>query len=300
VHYSIELLMNSEVNVDNVTRCPRFKRQRFLLDFINQIGKEVTATEIQKLIFLHIQHHDTQLYEFIPYKYGCYSFTLDADIKLLKQEGFLVNTDSIQIHNYKPSETNYFIAKERGNSLLKRVYIEYPYYAINSEVKNKILSSQEFNKVEESKVRIQNDEETLFTIGYEGKTIEQFLNILILNNIRVLCDVRNTPFSHKFGFSKNSLSHFTKELNILYTHFPELGIEPSLRQALNDRSDYQKLFTQYAYNVNSKKESLEQIQSLIDTHQRIALMCFEHKPQDCHRHKLRDIFKNKGVVCVDL
>ncbi|MGY9014452.1 MAG: DUF488 family protein [Rhodospirillales bacterium] len=45
----------------------------------------------------------------------------------------------------------------------------------------------------------------LFTIGYEGKTLERFLNQLVQHRIRVLCDVHRNPVSMKFGFSKNRL-----------------------------------------------------------------------------------------------
>jgi len=282
-------------------KAPRFKRQRFLLDFIGQIGKRVSATDMQKLLFLHMQEQKSTMYEFIPYKFGCYSFTLDADIKVLKQERFLLDSDSIQMMNYSPSNTNYLIVRERGNDLLAKVYYEYPDYAINSEVKHKILSSHGLSIVEEIKNKLsKKNEQVLFTIGYEGRSIEHFINILIRNNIRVLCDVRNTPFSHKFGFSKKILYHITKEVNIQYSHFPELGIESAKRQTLYDISDYEQLFNEYAKRVVTQTEHLDQLQSLIDSHRRIALMCFEHEPEKCHRHKIRDIFKNKGIVCEDL
>jgi len=284
----------------NELRKPKFKRQRFLLDFICQIGKGVSETNIQKLMFLFMQEQENPQYEFIPYKYGCYSFTLDADIKALKQEGFLIDTANVQMLVYHPPRNNYEIVKERGNKLLAKVYNEYPYYAIHSTVKNEILTPQEIIKVENYKAKLHKDNQVLFTIGYEGRSIEHFMNILIINNIQVLCDVRNTPFSHKFGFSKNSLSHIAKEVDINYAHIPELGIESAKRQSLNEKADYIKLFNEYASRVALQKEHLQKIQDLIDTHKRIALMCFEREPQQCHRHILRDIFKIKGVVCEDL
>ncbi|WP_348602891.1 DUF488 family protein [Bartonella tribocorum] len=41
-----------------------------------------------------------------------------------------------------------------------------------------------------------------FTIGYEGKSLENYLNCLLENNIKILCDVRKNPISRKYGFSK--------------------------------------------------------------------------------------------------
>lgn len=43
----------------------------------------------------------------------------------------------------------------------------------------------------------------VFSIGYEGLTIDSFLNKLIANNITVVVDIRNNPQSMKYGFSKN-------------------------------------------------------------------------------------------------
>ncbi|WP_200885350.1 DUF488 family protein [Jejuia pallidilutea] len=48
---------------------------------------------------------------------------------------------------------------------------------------------------------------TLFTIGYEGISLEHYLNKLIRNNIKLLCDVRKNALSMKYGFSKSQLKN---------------------------------------------------------------------------------------------
>lgn len=91
----------------------------------------------------------------------------------------------------------------RGRKLIRHVYTEYPYYAVNSEIRSEVLSRCEQDIVESSRPTAASGR--LFTIGYEGKTLERFLNQLIQHRVRVLCDVRRNPVSMKFGFSKNPL-----------------------------------------------------------------------------------------------
>ena len=62
---------------------PTYKRQRFLLDFVKQLSTDATTTDLQKLIFLHTTSGYSSYYDFIPYKYGPYSFQLAEDITIL-------------------------------------------------------------------------------------------------------------------------------------------------------------------------------------------------------------------------
>ena len=63
--------------------------------------------------------------------------------------------------------------------------------------------------------------------------IEAFINNLIQNDIRLLCDVRKNPLSRKFGFSKGKLSHILDTIGIKYVHIPDLGIESDKRRSLD-------------------------------------------------------------------
>jgi uncharacterized protein (DUF488 family) len=141
------------------------------------------------------------------------------------------------------------------------------------------------------KERLRQTERMLFTIGYEGITIEHYLNALIKNDIRVLCDVRNNPLSRKFGFSKSSLQKYLGNIGIEYIHFPELGIKSEKRNNLNSGEDYQNLFIEYKSSLPDCREHLERLYQLIRTKSRIALTCFEHEPSHCHRHVIRDYLK---------
>jgi uncharacterized protein (DUF488 family) len=153
-------------------------------------------------------------------------------------------------------------------------------------------------KIRNEKQKLKQTSQVLFTIGYEGLTVEKYLNILIQNDIRVLCDVRNNPLSRKFGFSKNNLKKYLGNIGIEYIHIPELGITSDKRCNLNSDTDYQNLFVDYKAALPKKRDFLEKVYQLLQTQMRISLTCFEHEPAHCHRHVIRDYLKKTYKINV--
>ena len=114
--------------------------------------------------------------------------------------------------------------------LVKYTYVHYPYYAIKSTIAKRILSEEEMQKVRR---QIRTSTETiLFTIGYEGVSLETYINKLIVADIKILCDVRKNAFSQKYGFSKSQLKTACEGVGIHYVHIPDLGIVSDKRQTL--------------------------------------------------------------------
>jgi uncharacterized protein (DUF488 family) len=181
--------------------------------------------------------------------------------------------------------------KSLGKSLVRSLYLQFPYYAIKSEIAAKILTPDELKVVE---ALIPTDlSPRFFTIGYEGISLEEYLNKLIKSNVKVLCDVRKNALSQKFGFSKNQLGTACKGVGITYIHIPELGIPSDQRQALNTQEDYEKLFDHFDKNVLPAKEDyLTVIQKLISEHNRVAITCFEACEQQCHRGRVAKALMN--------
>jgi uncharacterized protein (DUF488 family) len=64
---------------------------------------------------------------------------------------------------------------------------------------------------------------TLFTVGYQGHTIETFLDLLLAYGITHIIDVRQLPFSRKPDFSKKRLTAHLAAVGIGYTHLVQLG-----------------------------------------------------------------------------
>jgi hypothetical protein len=268
---------------------PAYKRQRFLLAFIRQLQDGVTSTDLQKLVFLYTMKENSDFYEFIPYKFGSYSFRLAEDVDILRRDGFLSADDShIQAAGNYPYMELYQIASERGSNLIRKAYSEYPYYAVNSEITRRIWGSKEAERFRNEKEKYAHTLQMLFTIGYEGRNVESFINALIQNDIRLLCDVRKIPLSRKFGFSKNKLKHITETIGIKYVHIPDLGIESDKRSSLETVEDYRRLFKEYERTLVNYTKQLDQLYYLLCSNSRIALMCYEKDPEMCHRHVLRD------------
>ena len=124
-------------------------------------------------------------------------------------------------------------------------------------------------------------------MGYEGVSLERFLRALLVQDIRLLSDVRRNTLSMKFGFSKGRLSRSCEALGIQYVHMPELGIASSERRNLDGPAAYEKLFDEYEKTtLRSADNSLNSIRDLVSIHKRIVLVCFEGCRGECHRSRL--------------
>lgn len=283
--------------MDSFIMQPTYKRQRFLLSFIRQLQDSVSATDLQKLVFLHLMATHSNYYEFVPYKFGAYSFQLAEDIDILRRDGYLLrNTSRIEAADKSYADEIYSIERERGNSLIRKAYCKYPYYAINSELIDRLFDMHEAEDFRREKDKYAYAEEILFTIGYEGRTIENYVNTLIKNNVRMLVDVRRNPISRKFGFSKSKLKHIVETVGIKYAHIPMLGIESEERAMLKTKEDYHVLFDSYKKTLSQRTEQIEQLYILFSANRRIALTCFEKEAEMCHRHVLRDELVQKYAI----
>ena len=91
----------------------------------------------------------------------------------------------------------------------------------------------------------------------------------------------------KYGFSKKQLQHACEGVGIRYEHVPELGIASDERQELNTQADRDALFARYKkHTLSTTSTAQEHIATLIAEHERVAIMCFEHEQQCCHRSAL--------------
>jgi hypothetical protein len=282
---------------------PVYKRQRFLVLFSKEINEPLTDVEFQKLLFLYLTKNKLTYYDFVPYLHGGFSIQAGEDINTLEAMGWLKSVNEKISYAGKDSAANTNLPfdemvsipdqlpKARGSRLVKLVYEQYPYYAINSTIAPSLMDKEGLARIKAEKERLRQDTPMLFTIGYEGITVEKYLNTLIKNDVRVLCDVRNNPLSRKCGFSKTSLQKYLGHIGIEYVHIPELGIASAQRYALNSDVDYQSLFKDYKRSLPRRNECLKQVYRLFQDKRRIALTCFEHDPSHCHRHIIRDYLK---------
>lgn len=281
-----------------------FYRRKIILALLQTFEGELNKISLQKLLFLTCKKQIAPAYDFIPYKFGCYSFSANADLITMVDKGFLTEekgaikkNDKVNYLKKLEEKDQKIITEIKGtygkmsaNALIKHTYINYPYWAINSEIADKHLNSAELERVRQNKAIEQNT--VLFTIGYEGISLEEYLNRLVKNDVKVLVDVRRNPLSQKFGFSKSQLIKYCGSLGIKYLHIPEVGIQSGLRQELNTQSDYDNLFVIYRKGLPALTSYQQQILDLLQKEKRIALTCFEANICQCHRTPLAESIKN--------
>ena len=278
-----------------------FYRRKIILALLQAFEGNLPKISLQKLLFLFASRQSKQDYEFVPYKFGCYSFSANADLTAMVKHGQLSenkesftkidSTDYVKILNEKDKNILIEIKKHYGNldtnSLIKLTYLNYQYYAINSVIAKDVLTTEQYATVLLAKPT--NGKTILYTIGYEGISLEEYLNRLVKNDIKVLVDVRNNALSMKFGFSKTQLKNFCLSLNIEYLHIPEVGIQSDQRQELKTQTDYDNLFELYkSQNLKKTYSQQEQILNLLKQKKRIALTCFEANICQCHRKHLAE------------
>ncbi len=289
-------------------KTPKYYRQRFLLVLLEKSGGCLSKTDFQKLLFLSQKEAGFSYYDFVPYHYGCFSFQAQSDIELLASLGWLEEKNN-RIHLLsKPQSglthdvlvsigdfTEDFI-DYRGKKLLTYVYEQYPYYATHSKIAAEVMDETSYQKIITEREGLRGQNKVIYTLGYEGLSFEGYVNLLLKNDVRLLCDVRKNPLSRKFGFSKGSLGRLLPKLGVAYLHIPDLGIRSEMRQQLNTADDYARLFSVYSETLPQKKESLKLLETLLDRHQRIALTCFEKEPHLCHRHCVSDYLERERKI----
>jgi hypothetical protein len=278
-----------------------YYRRKILLALLETFDNKLEKICFQKLLMLVTKQQLKPNFYFVPYKFGCFSFQANADLttmtkyNLVKVEGNIwIKTDNEKYilslkENDRRAIRNIKIqyGSKNADELIKSTYIKFPYLAIKSIIAKEKLSQEEYQKVIEAQPK--SDKTILYTIGYEGLSLEEYLNKLILNNIKVLCDVRKNSVSMKYGFSKSQLQRACEGVGIEYIHVPELGIDSDKRQELNTQADYDDLFTSYRSDILQKNIRLqENLLLLLKEKERIALTCFESNIYQCHRKHLAD------------
>jgi len=290
-----------------------YERQKHLIALVNALGGEVGALDFQKLLLLYcLEAGGSTPYEFVPYKYGGFSFTSYADKRRLIEKGLLADDDRTWKLTSEGKATTITMAMQmaalrfakrytglRGDKLVRETYLRYPYYAIRSEMAERVLSGDSHTLEAIMTARARKSIPGLCTIGYEGRTLEGYLNTLIQDNVTLLCDVRQNPISRKYGFSKSTLKHSCEGVGIRYEHLPELGVPSEDRQSLKSPEDYNALFESYKHKVlPDKRSTLTGILNWITQGERVALTCYERLPEQCHRTCLaKEMAKRFGRVC---
>lgn len=126
----------------------------------------------------------------------------------------------------------------------------------------------------------------LFTIGYEGAALEDFMDALKAAKIDVLLDVRELPISRRKGFSKTALGGALSEAGIRYRHEKHLGSPKLIRHRLREDGNYSRFFREFDRHLFQQSELLETLAEELKGN--VALMCYEKDHEECHRRSVAD------------
>ena len=123
----------------------------------------------------------------------------------------------------------------------------------------------------------------LFTIGYEGATMAEFVSALREAGVERVIDVRAVANSRRPGFSKTPLKNALAEAGIDYVHLRALGT-PAEGRAAARAGQQSKLESIYAAQLDLPEAivAAEEMKALA-ADKPSALLCFERDPGGCHR-----------------
>jgi uncharacterized protein (DUF488 family) len=123
----------------------------------------------------------------------------------------------------------------------------------------------------------------IFTIGYEGTTVPEFIAALQRAGVSQVIDVRALPLSRRPGFSKTALRGALEEAGIGYVHLKALGTPADGRTAARS-GRHEDMARIYAGQLELPEAMAQGAQMLeLAAEQPSALLCMEREPAHCHR-----------------
>lgn len=269
-----------------------FSRNRAILRILENEGGAASRLRLVKLAFVLSRSAAAPrsgVYEFVPYKHGPFSFTLFYDIRSLAENGWLLEAESnvkikqapqLEVAFLEPSfqdlidEVSMRYKGIDTRSLVDSVYRDYPWFTVNAEAVQKRAVQRPVGKP------------GVYTVGYEGISVDGLLDLLLREGIQRLIDVRRNPIARRYGFHKSTLKRLCEDLALEYVHVPSLGVPSAWRADLEDQSSYERLFERYEREILPREgAAIDRVAQLV-AGTASALMCMEADHHRCHRSRL--------------
>src|SRR3954465_15878283 len=136
----------------------------------------------------------------------------------------------------------------------------------------------------------------IFTIGYEGTTVAEFVAALQTAGVERVIDVRALPLSRRPGFSKTPLSGALAEAGIEYVHLKALGTPSEGRTAARAgrHSDLERIYAGQLELPEAMVQSARMLE--LAAEKPSTLLCMEREPAHCHRALLLNAVAPKADV----
>lgn len=123
---------------------------------------------------------------------------------------------------------------------------------------------------------------TVFTIGYEGLDIDDFVSLLSERGIETVVDIRELPLSRKPGFSKKSLASLLNLSGFEYVHMVELGCPRPVRNGYRADGDWKRYRKGFLDHLKTQEGAIASLAELVES-STCALLCYEADFNFCHR-----------------
>jgi hypothetical protein len=267
------------------------QRQRIIVSLMQGHRAAGSRLGLVKLSFLLRQESPSgggrSFYEFVPYRFGPYSFTLNHELQHLSRDGLVDFQDHHRIAVRKSvgavldrlplrleQDVNWILKEYADLSvsdLLEYVYRAYPWFTINNSESDRDRPTATL---------------AIYTAGYEKQPIDRFLDQLLRTGIQRIIDVRNNPISRRYGFHKSTMRKISHSLGFEYFHLPNLGIPAQHRSSAELGNDLQSLFANYRDKIlPAHPDDILQLSRLVSEKPSV-LVCMEADPAQCHRSHL--------------
>lgn len=143
----------------------------------------------------------------------------------------------------------------------------------------------------------------VFTIGYQQRSIGEYIELLLKAGVSVVVDVREVAWSNRREYAKGSLSSRLAASGIRYVHIPSAGNPKQIRSMAGTR---ESLLRKYSAHVRSTGAGLNELSSVVhDTYEEggsVAITCYERDACECHRSVLAKHLEGKhpGISVVHI
>jgi len=139
----------------------------------------------------------------------------------------------------------------------------------------------------------------VLTLGYQGRSLSEVLEIVERSRVNRVIDVRQNPWSRKGGFSSGELGEALAAVGIHYTPLPGLGCTRASRHALWHGGPTEGFLTEYRQKLAEHPEALAELIHWAEASKSL-LLCLERDPARCHRAVLGERLRAAGFLVQDL
>lgn len=133
----------------------------------------------------------------------------------------------------------------------------------------------------------------VFTLGYEGRSLPEVLDIVRTRRIEDVLDVRENASSRKVGFDSTALEEEFARIGVKYAHLSQLGCERESRHALWRGGATAAFLANYRGRLAERPRDLENLVDRVRS-ARALLLCLERDPSRCHRAVLGERLREEG------